>query len=132
MNFLGKNIRHLRKQLSKTQSEIALLLKKGQTTVGNWENGISEPSLDELIVLSNYFDISLDILIRSDLSEESDPFGQGHGKAQRYDHSSADLTVVREEEDKLSFVIQELKAIREDIEHLYAQLPEGTRPIAAN
>ena len=69
MNFLGKNIRLLRKQTSKTQSELASLIGKGQTTIGNWENGISEPSLDELLLLSNYFDISLDILIKVDLSQ---------------------------------------------------------------
>lgn len=83
MNFLGKNIRYIRKQLSKTQSEIASLLKKGQTTIGNWENGISEPNLEELVVLSNYFDISLDTLIKTDLAAMSGQQGPGHGRPGR-------------------------------------------------
>ena len=69
MHFLGKNLRLLRKRSAKTQSDIASLIKKGQTTVGNWENGISEPSIDELLLISNYFDISLDTLVKIDLAE---------------------------------------------------------------
>src|SRR5271154_5922809 len=69
MHFLGKNLRYLRKQSARTQSEIASLIQKGQTTVGNWENGISEPSLNELLIISNYFDIPLDTLLKIDLAE---------------------------------------------------------------
>ena len=69
MHFLGKNLRHLRKQSSRTQSEIASLIQKGQTTIGNWENGISEPSLNELLIISNYFDIPVDTLLKIDLAE---------------------------------------------------------------
>jgi transcriptional regulator with XRE-family HTH domain len=123
MNFLGKNIRHIRKQLSKTQSEIASLLKKGQTTVGNWENGISEPNLEELIVLSNYFDIPLDILIKVDLGATSGYMGNRPPGTVKYDHSTEDLTVVRDREDKLFYVLQEIKNIREEIAHIYSRLP---------
>jgi len=123
MNFLGKNIRHIRKQLSKTQSEIASLLKKGQTTVGNWENGISEPNLEELIVLSNYFDIPLDILIKVDLGAATGYTGSRPPGTVKYDHSTEDLTVVRDREDKLFYVLQEIKSIREDIDRIYSRLP---------
>jgi len=123
MNFLGNNIRHLRKQLSKTQSEIASLLKKGQTTVGNWENGISEPNLDELVILSNYFDIPLDILVKVDLAASSGYPGQRHAGAVNYDHSSEDLTVVRDKEDRLSYVLEEIKSIREEIGRINSRLP---------
>ena len=124
MNFLGKNIRHIRKQLSKTQSEIASLLKKGQTTVGNWENGISEPNLEELIVLSNYFDISLDTLIKVDLAAATGYTGQRPPGTVKYDHSGEELSVVRDREDKLFYVLQEIKSIREDIDRLYSRLPD--------
>src|ERR1700759_2043404 len=73
MHFLGKNLRNLRKQTSKTQSEIASLIQKGQTTIGNWENGISEPNLNELLIISNFFDIPLDTLVKVDLAEVNTP-----------------------------------------------------------
>jgi transcriptional regulator with XRE-family HTH domain len=128
MHFLGKNLRYLRKQSSKTQSDIASLIQKGQTTIGNWENGISEPSLSELLIISNYFDIPLDALIKTDLADM-----QVHGvprpghqnvNVRPYDHSVIESSVVKEQEDKLSFVLQEIRSIRSDIEQLYTRLPQ--------
>lgn len=123
MHFLGKNLRYLRKQSSKTQSEIASLIKKGQTTVGNWENGISEPSLEELLVISNYFDIPLDTLLKVDLSEVNVYQRQGAASVTPYDHSETETSQVRE--DKLSYVLQEIKSIREEMGRIHARLPEG-------
>ena len=130
MNFFGKNLRHIRKQLSKTQSEIASLLNKGQTTIGNWENGISEPNLEELVILSNYFDIPLDILVKVDLGAANGHSGYRLPGVVKYDHSTEDLTVVRDREDKFSFVLQEIRNIREDIERIYSRLPAEDRPAA--
>jgi transcriptional regulator with XRE-family HTH domain len=114
MHFLGKNLRHLRKQSSKTQSDIASLIKKGQTTVGNWENGISEPNLEELLIISNYFDIPLDVLLKVDLAETGVLQRQGNNIPLSYDHPGEESTIVRE--DKLNYVLQEIKNIREEME----------------
>jgi transcriptional regulator with XRE-family HTH domain len=124
MHYLGKNMRYLRKQLSKTQSEIASLIKKGQTTIGNWENGISEPNLDELLIISNFFDIPLDTLVKVDLAEVNTPHRTGTGTPIPYDHSPETLLQVRERDDKLSYVLQEIKSLREEMERLYARLPK--------
>ena len=124
MHFLGKNLRYLRKQSSKTQSEIAALIKKGQTTVGNWENGISEPNLEELLIISNYFDIPLDTLLKADLSEMSLFQRQGASNVIPYEHADGDLLQVREREDKWSFVLQEIKSLREEVERINARLPD--------
>jgi transcriptional regulator with XRE-family HTH domain len=112
MHYLGKNIRYLRKQLSKTQSEIAVLIRKGQTTIGNWENGISEPNLDELLILSNFFDIPLDTLIRIDLAETNMHHRNAGGVP--YEHSNDPSPLVRE--DQLSYVLLEIKSLREEME----------------
>jgi transcriptional regulator with XRE-family HTH domain len=122
MHFLGKNLRHLRKQTSKTQSEIASLIQKGQTTVGNWENGISEPNLNELLIISNYFDIPVDKLLKTDLSEDQATFKTGVGRP--YDHSGAiELSAVREKDENLTYVLQEIKDIRSEMQQIYARLP---------
>ena len=121
MHYLGKNLRYLRKQLSKTQSEIASLIKKGQTTIGNWENGISEPSLDELLVISNFFDIPLDALIKVDLAEAGLAHRQAAAGVTPYDHTPESSPVVRED-DRLSYVLQEIKTLREEMEKLHARI----------
>ena len=133
MHFLGKNIRYIRKQLSKTQSEIASLLKKGQTTIGNWENGISEPNLEELVVLSNYFDISLDVLIKIDLAktnyqvqrkpEDGKPKSE---KPVKYLPSEEVSVVSEHEAEGLSYVLQEIKALREEIVRIGSLLPDAS------
>lgn len=123
MHFLGKNLRYLRKQSSKTQSEIASLIKKGQTTVGNWENGISEPNLEELLIISNYFDIPLDTLLKVDLSEVNLFQRPGTSSVTPYEHSDGELAQVREREDKWSYVLQEIKSLREEVERINARLP---------
>lgn len=115
-------MRYLRKQLSKTQSEIASLIKKGQTTIGNWENGISEPNLDELLIISNFFEIPLDTLIKIDLAEANSTHRQGPAHALPYDHTPENSSVVRERDDKLSFVLEEIKSLREEMERLHEQL----------
>ena len=123
MHYLGKNLRYLRKQMSKTQSEIASLIKKGQTTIGNWENGISEPNLEELVVLSNYFDISLDTLIKTDLAAMSGQQGAWPRETGtvKYDHTTENTNPVRE--DQFTYVLQEIKNIREDIERINSRIP---------
>lgn len=117
-------MRYLRKQLSKTQSEIASLIKKGQTTIGNWENGISEPNLDELLIISNFFDIPLDTLVKVDLAEVNTPHRPGATSPIPYDHSPETSLQVRERDDKLSYVLQEIKSLREEMERLHARLPK--------
>src|ERR1700749_1377113 len=115
MHYLGKNMRYLRKQLSKTQSEIASLIKKGQTTIGNWENGISEPNLEELIILSNYFDISLDELVKTDL-EAANRFTTRNGTTRavaRYEHSGGTVGMVNEPGDALPYVLDAIRTIRQ-------------------
>ena len=124
MHYLGKNMRYLRKQLSKTQSEIASLIKKGQTTIGNWENGISEPNLDELLIISNFFDIPLDTLVKIDLADANTPHRTGPSGPILYDHSPESSAQVRERDDKLSYVLQEIKSLREEMERLHARLPK--------
>ena len=126
MHFLGKNLRHLRKQSSRTQSEIASLIQKGQTTIGNWENGISEPSLNELMIISNYFDIPLDTLLKVDLAETHAQTIQRQGGVSRpYSHRDKELPVVEEPANNLAFVLKEIKEMHLKIEQLNARLPLG-------
>ena len=133
MHFLGKNIRYLRKQSSVTQSELASVIGKGQTTIGNWENGISEPSLEELLVLSNYFDISLDLLVKLDLGKTNyqterkrKDAGSPRQSPVKYDHTTAEEAIVGEhEEEGLSYVLNEIKALREEVERISSLLPDA-------
>ena len=61
------NLKTLRNKLNKSQSYIALELGKTQQTIGNWESGIGEPNISELIKITNLFGISLDGFVKTTL-----------------------------------------------------------------
>lgn len=69
MNFLSKNLTYLRGVFDVTQTGLALQLKKSQSTVGGWENEVSEPNVSALINISEFFGISIDHLLTSDLEK---------------------------------------------------------------
>jgi len=129
MHFLGKNIRHLRKQFSQTQSELADMMGKGQTTIGNWENGVSEPNVEELLLLSNYFGTPVDILLKVDLSLTNWEIGK-EGKDDKkgpvikeYDHQSGEVSMVKEPEgSNFTYIIDRLDKMQQQIDLLNTRM----------
>ena len=54
-------------QLSgKMQKEICQDLGISKQKLSNWKTGYTEPNLDDIIMLANYFDVSVDYLIGND------------------------------------------------------------------
>ncbi len=51
-----------------TQQEVADTLHISRTTVSSWEVGRTLPSLDYIVDLSNLYDVSLDILLKEDMT----------------------------------------------------------------
>lgn len=60
---LGNAINKLRCDASLTQEQFATIFNVSQQSVQKWENGDSIPSLDKIVKISKYFDVSLDALI---------------------------------------------------------------------
>ena len=63
---IGSQILSIRKEQKLTQEEFGRLFHVTRQTVSNWENGKSYPDLQILVDMSNYFKISLDILLKGD------------------------------------------------------------------
>ncbi|MBT8287603.1 MAG: helix-turn-helix domain-containing protein [Flavobacteriaceae bacterium] len=72
MRKIQSNIRHLRSLKGYSQEQFAEELGWTRSVVGSYEEGRSEPSIDRLIDLSNYFNIPIDILVRNDLRSAKD------------------------------------------------------------
>jgi transcriptional regulator with XRE-family HTH domain len=115
MNNFAKNLQFLRKKNSITQQQLADRLKKGNTTIGNWENGLSEPKIEELIILSNIFGISLQDLIETELGK-IEPSGNKISANKRT--VSPDNTLAEEEPAFGNPVLAELQKINNNIEEL--------------
>lgn len=71
--FMGKineRIKILRVASGLTQKQLAEILSIAEVSLQRFEYGTSRPSLDTLIALADYFDVSLDYLVgRSDVPD---------------------------------------------------------------
>ena len=56
-------LRELRIKNNMTQNDIAIKLGVSGQTILNWENGIYEPKINQLIELADIFGVSVDYLI---------------------------------------------------------------------
>jgi transcriptional regulator with XRE-family HTH domain len=71
MNYFAENLRFVRKLFDVSQTELALQVNKRQTTVGGWENKVSQPDIDNLIAISEFFGISIDDLVKWDIEKRN-------------------------------------------------------------
>lgn len=69
MNYFPKNLKYLLKRFGIKQGELAIQVKKKQTTISNWINEVSEPDVSQLLLIHHYFGISLDALVKTDLEK---------------------------------------------------------------
>ena len=67
MKRIQANIKHLRNLKKFSQERFADELGWSRSMIGSYEEGRSEPPIERLIDLSNYFNIPIDILVRNDL-----------------------------------------------------------------
>lgn len=60
---IGKKIKELRKEAGLTQKQLAKMLNKSETGFASWEQGLSEPSVNDLRLLCMILNVSADYLI---------------------------------------------------------------------
>jgi len=68
-SYAGQNLKYLRKLKGLTQEEFANKLQIKRSLLGAYEEERAEPRIDVLEMISDQFGISLDELLRRDLSE---------------------------------------------------------------
>jgi transcriptional regulator with XRE-family HTH domain len=61
---------NLRKERKMSQEDLAEIVGVSRQAVQKWESGTSNPDMNNLLTISNYFGVSLDQLIRDDLEPE--------------------------------------------------------------
>ena len=64
---IGGRIKQLRQSRSITQKELSEMLYKSESTVRMWELGKSEPDLEMLKKIANFFNVSVDYLLNDGL-----------------------------------------------------------------
>jgi transcriptional regulator with XRE-family HTH domain len=113
--YFASNLKFLRKRKKLTQDEISSALEIKRSTLNNYENEISWPSIPALISLSDYFQVAVDTLLRTDLSQlrDSQLHQLEHGQDVYVKGSQLRVlatTVDRQNRDNIELVSEKAKA----------------------
>lgn len=71
MEYIGQNIKYLRKSKGLTQEELAKNIGVNRAMIGSYEENRAAPKLSVLQDISYFFDISIDALVKQKLWQES-------------------------------------------------------------
>lgn len=65
MRIFGERLKQLRLKRNMTQDELGLIFEnpKAQSTIGTWERGTRQCSFEDLVKISNYFNVTTDYLL---------------------------------------------------------------------
>lgn len=66
--FFSSNIKLLRKRRGRTQDDVAFALGMKRSTLSGYENQVAEPGIEALMAFSKYYKISIDTMVKQDLS----------------------------------------------------------------
>mgnify|MGYP004681417465 CR=1 FL=1 len=81
MDF-GIKLKELRNKKNLTQLQMAQILETSKSNISKYEAGSVEPSLDTLVKISHFFDVSVDYLLGNDSAQSSpskEPSYDGYG-----------------------------------------------------
>jgi len=102
---LATNLKYLRKRNGKTQDALSAELSIGRTTLANYEAGISEPNLETLLAIANYFGVSADELLSRKMETEGViPLPATSGAPKRYEGIPRIISVDQQGNDNIIYV----------------------------
>lgn len=81
------------------------------TTCSNYENGVSEPQIQGLIRIANFFEVNLQDLITEDLKEKDGPFAAPQRNRRAYSSNSSSSKL----EEELSNLAKEMQQLKADL-----------------
>ncbi|PET77570.1 transcriptional regulator [Bacillus sp. AFS001701] len=71
----GRRLARLRNSRSLTQTQLADILNAGKSTIAMYEKDKRQPSLEVLMSIADYFDVTVDYLLKGDQILEASDFG---------------------------------------------------------
>ena len=63
MSIFKDRLKELRLEKGISQNDLGKILNVSKMAISHWESGHSEPSITQLIMLANYFEVSVDYLV---------------------------------------------------------------------
>ncbi len=75
-NYFPENLKFLRTQKNMTQDELAKKMDKDYSTIGKWELGQRNPTMSDIIRISDIFNVSVQDLVEKDLRIKNDNYDE--------------------------------------------------------
>ncbi len=97
MEFKEK-LKQIRKEEGYLQKDVAKIIKMSSSGYANWEQGLSQPNIEQLKEISKLYNISIDILLNSEDFKREDI----------QPHNVPNLVVYTPEEEELLEMFNEL------------------------
>lgn len=74
--MFGETLKRLRLSKNMTQAELGKAVGISQTAIANWEVSARQPSVDTVVLLADFFGVSVDVLLGrpSDEKKEDDSY----------------------------------------------------------
>jgi len=69
--LLSEKLYKLRKNSGLSQEQLAEKLNVSRQAISKWESGTAVPESEKLITISNYFDVSVDYLLKDDEADNA-------------------------------------------------------------
>ncbi len=133
LSSLASNIRHLRKQLSLSQEELANRLGLNRGNIASYEKGTAEPKICNLLNLAHFYKVPVNDLISVDLHC---PVALKTAKENyQYELKEEDKVKLAEfikQAEELQTVIQSLKVCHQYQLKNVSDMPAELQPIVSN
>lgn len=95
-NDFPNKLRGLRLEKKLSQQNLADKLNVSRATLGHWEIGRSQPNIDELIRISNFFGCTVDYLIDPSIPKDHILYKNGYTK-EKYSELLEEIKKEKEE-----------------------------------
>ena len=69
--MLSEKLYQLRKKSGLSQEQLAEQLNVSRQAISKWESGSAFPESEKLIIISNYFGVSVDYLLKDDVEDDA-------------------------------------------------------------
>ncbi len=93
---LHEKIYTLRTEKKLSQGDLAEILDVSRQSVSKWETGASVPDLDKLIKMSDLFGVSIDYLVREEMTENEQKTAENDQKTEEKGENSQNVVSIEE------------------------------------
>ena len=71
LRVFGSKLKELRNEAGLKQSQLATVFNVSKTTICQWETSKQEPSLEDIVKISEYFNVSADYLLGIEIDTDT-------------------------------------------------------------